>query len=158
MSELWHCDVDSVVRRNETAIRRLFQKNSRSGKNPSQTVTGDYIPIDVFRTIVKNSGLRVSEVQTNQAISESKLTNIYESDPQNTFKTSIVYGEYLEALCRLTLKTFEGSELETRLSLSEKLKVTLKQIIPKLTGYPYLNQVASAEEPAFSESDGNITE
>ena len=86
------------------------------------------------------------------------MSNIYDCDPENKFKISIVYGEYLEALCRLTLKTFEGTEFETRLSLSEKLTVTLKQMIPKLTGYPFLNQVASAEEPVFSESDGNITE
>ena len=64
-----------------------------------------------------------------------------------------MFGEFLEALCRVTEYNFEGSEYE-HLSLRDKLMITLKAIIRP---YPLLVAQESFDV-MFSDSDCESTD
>lgn len=67
----------------------------------------------------------------------------------------MVYVEFLEALCRLSLQLFNKSELEY-VSCAKKLAEILKNLL-KLVGLNY-NEAEEEHEPYYSGSSGNTTQ
>lgn len=68
----------------------------------------------------------------------------------------MVYVEFLEMLCRMSLQVFSGSELD-HLEVSKKLGYVLK-IILAIVKEPYRGADCEEFEPAFADSDGSSTQ
>lgn len=84
----------------------------QEGDETSHPQTGDYITLQDFMSIVKKSELVVGESSIIEAFAASKMTFMHEADykASNAQMKKLVYGEFLEAICRVTLAVYEGSE------------------------------------------------
>jgi hypothetical protein len=90
-------------------------------------------------------------VQIVTAFSASKQTVVVDSEKQSPFYINmLVYVEFLELLCRLTLAKFKGSELES-LDLSLKLNFTLPDFL-KYAGERFKLPEEDYEKP-FNDKD-----
>lgn len=115
----------------------------------------DYMTLQDALKLSQSADLNLDKVNIVTSFSASKQSIITDSElisPKAI--NTLVYVEFLELICRLTLQKFQGSELEC-LQLSQKLNFTLVEFL-KYAGEKFKQPEEDYEKP-FPDKDDEET-
>ena len=154
-------DIEKVLSLNDIGLKKVFSKFV-SANRLHEMSTGinnsgpDYMTLQDAIRLAQVAELKLELVQIVTAFSASKQTVIVDSEKLSPFSINqLVYVEFLELLCRLTLAKFKGSESEP-LDLSLKLNYTLVDFL-KYAGERFKMPEEEYEKP-FVDKDDDSTE